>query len=341
MYYGASGSPIALVAEVAGDLGPHYVLNATIDTAGFGDEEAWSTPPTSGMIRDGWLYGRGSADSKAGVAIFCHVAAACLERQARLRGTLKLIFDADEHTGDFSGMKHALNGEDKNRIAGAMLGYPGFKRVGIGARGFERAVVTVHGKAAHSGSSSNNGDNAIVIAAKLVDRLSSLALPSAGTAEFPLPPRISITMIEAGHGFSEIPDLCRLNVDIRLTPSFGRRDARAAVARVIEAAVQGADDAPRIEAEWHAGWPAYHLRADSVVASALTDSAQQVLRRPVEQAVVGPSSVGNLLFEEGIEATTGFGVAYQNIHGTDERIELASIPSVYDIYYRAVETLLG
>jgi succinyl-diaminopimelate desuccinylase len=37
-------------------------------------------PPASGEIADGWLHGRGSADSKAGAAIFTHVA-------ARLRDT--------------------------------------------------------------------------------------------------------------------------------------------------------------------------------------------------------------------------------------------------------------
>jgi Peptidase family M20/M25/M40 len=41
----------------------------------FGDEAAWTYPPASGQIAAGWLHGRGSADSKAGAAIFAHVAA--------------------------------------------------------------------------------------------------------------------------------------------------------------------------------------------------------------------------------------------------------------------------
>src|SRR5260370_27375776 len=45
----------------AGRRGPRYVLNACLDTAPFGDPAAWRYGPTSGVIVDGWLHGRGSA----------------------------------------------------------------------------------------------------------------------------------------------------------------------------------------------------------------------------------------------------------------------------------------
>lgn len=67
---------MALACEVAGGRpGPRFVLDACLDTAPFGDEAAWTFPPTSGQIAGGWLHGRGSSDSKAGAAIFAHVAA--------------------------------------------------------------------------------------------------------------------------------------------------------------------------------------------------------------------------------------------------------------------------
>src|SRR5258708_7156636 len=46
---------------------PAYILNATVDTAGFGDPATWTRDPTGAAIENGWLYGRGSADCKAGV----------------------------------------------------------------------------------------------------------------------------------------------------------------------------------------------------------------------------------------------------------------------------------
>jgi succinyl-diaminopimelate desuccinylase len=53
---GPDGWMVALACEVTGARpGPRYVLDACLDTAPFGDEAAWTYPPTSGEITDGWL----------------------------------------------------------------------------------------------------------------------------------------------------------------------------------------------------------------------------------------------------------------------------------------------
>lgn len=340
VHAGSNGAPIALVAEAVGSSGPRFVLGATVDTAGFGDERAWSVAPTSAEVREGWLYGRGCADSKAGAAIFCHVLHNLFGRRHLLRGTAMLSLDADEHTGDFGGIRQVIDHEAASTIAGVMLGYPGFDRIGIGGRGFERAEVTVHGESAHSGSSSPRGSNAIAIAARFVEHLSRVDLPKPTSSDFPLSPRLSVTKISGGHGFSELPDLCHVHIDVRLTPAFGRTEARALVAS--QAAEVRAEFAgqPRIDIVWRGGWPAYRLPASSVVAATLARAAGEVLRHPVEQVVVGPSNIGNMLFERGVEATCGFGVAYRNVHAADECIDLSTVRPVYDVYLRAMELML-
>src|SRR5262245_1277543 len=66
---GADGSLLGVTARIAGGSGPTYLLAATLDTAPFGYEANWTTAPTAPDVRDGWLYGRGTADSKVGIAI--------------------------------------------------------------------------------------------------------------------------------------------------------------------------------------------------------------------------------------------------------------------------------
>src|ERR1019366_4391652 len=67
------GETGAMVCEIDGSQpGRRYVLDACLDTAPFGEEAAWPSPPVSGEIDDGWLHGRGACDSKAGAAIFAH-----------------------------------------------------------------------------------------------------------------------------------------------------------------------------------------------------------------------------------------------------------------------------
>jgi succinyl-diaminopimelate desuccinylase len=97
----SGGETVALMCEITGGRpGPRYVLDACLDTAPFGNQAVWSYPPASGQIAGGWLHGRGSADSKAGAAIFAHVAVRLVPVSGQLAGSLVLLFDVDEHTGD-------------------------------------------------------------------------------------------------------------------------------------------------------------------------------------------------------------------------------------------------
>jgi succinyl-diaminopimelate desuccinylase len=71
---GRADERLGIYCEIGGATpGPWTVLNATLDTAGFGELASWSFGPTEAHIADGWLHGRGSADSKAAVALFCHL----------------------------------------------------------------------------------------------------------------------------------------------------------------------------------------------------------------------------------------------------------------------------
>jgi succinyl-diaminopimelate desuccinylase len=201
-----------------------------------------------------------------------------------------------------------------------MIGYPGQDKIVIGCRGFLRAEICIHGKAAHSGSSREHGVNAITRAVELAQNLQKAPLSQVTTREFHLPPQLTITSIRGGIGDSSVPDLCRMRLDIRLTPTY---DAEAAKKTIEEP-----------------GWPAYVVPHDHPMVQALWQSAREVLNKEVLRKVAGPSSVGNLLALRGIPATAGFGVIYQNAHGTNERILVESLQPVYECYLNAVRALL-
>src|SRR5437879_6547104 len=56
-----------------GSEGPHITFAGHTDVVPPGDESAWSVGAFSGDVKDGFLYGRGAVDMKAGIA--CSVAA--------------------------------------------------------------------------------------------------------------------------------------------------------------------------------------------------------------------------------------------------------------------------
>ena len=335
---GPSGDTVALVCEITGTrAGPRYVLDACLDTAPFGDETAWTYPPTSGRIEQGWLHGRGSSDSKTGAAIFAHIAARLTT--ADLAGSLTLLFDVDEHTGAFGGARAYFEGPGApDRVDGVMIGYPGPAHLVIGGRGVLRARLTVHGIASHSGGRAVT-PSAIAKAADLVTSLTSASLPASAGRDFPLAARLTVTEISGGMGYSTVPDLCTLNVDARLTPAFDDNAALALFKTTATATDACWPDTPPTSIEVTTCWPPYRLPDGSPLKKALLSSAQHIGLSPAAK-IAGPSNIGNYLAGLGIPATAGFGVAYEGLHGTDERIRIDSIPLVQAAYHQACLALL-
>lgn len=335
----AAGEPVAIVCEIGDATGsrPVYCLDAPLDTAPVGDVGAWSTSPFSGHVHDGWLYGRGSADCKVAVSIFAHIAVKL--STLRLHGKCIILFDADEHTGRFGGVRAFT--QHVPRVDGVYIGYPGNHGVIVGARGFYRVRIRVFGTSAHSGTSKNVGMNAVVKAARLVELLSGAPLPrELPSSRFQFGPKLTVTAMHGGSGFSMIPDMCELNVDVRTTPCFSSSDA----ARLIEGIVMQLDlempDARRTAVYLGESWPAYELDGSSELVSTLRRAASRHLGRSVPALVCGPSNIGNYLASRGVAATCGFGVTYRNIHAADECVELSTIPVVYYAYLDAIMSLL-
>ncbi|WP_372405414.1 M20 family metallopeptidase [Streptomyces luteireticuli] len=338
--YDDTGALVGLLVEIAGGKpGPWWALDACMDTAPFGDESAWSFPPTAGDVVDGWLRGRGAADSKLAASVFCHIAADLHSHAAGLPGGLAVLLDVDEHTGGFGGARAYLNDPTAPRPAGVMIGYPGLEDLVVGGRGLWRAAIAVHAPSGHSGSS-RTVVGAISRAAHLVRLLDAADLPGVdGASGFPLPPKLSVTAFHSGQGFSVTPDLCELNVDIRTTPAFDAHDAETLVRKAV-AELDAELPAPRPTGITPvASWPPFRLATDEQPAAALLNAAatEGLVVRP---KTAGPSNIGNLLAGEGIPATAGFGPVYEGLHGIDERVRLAELPQVYAVYHRAVLDLL-
>lgn len=343
-----SGAPLSVYAEVRGTRGPGRwtLLDATLDTAGFGALDSWQHAPTSAAIEDGWLHGRGSGDSKAGVALFAHLLQEFAAAPQTIAGRIGVLFDCDEHSGRFGGARAFFDrpfheGEAPPRPDGVVIGYPGMDAIVNGCRGFLRARLWLHGVAAHSGATHERGINAVSRAAELCRALQALPLPTASAA-FPLPPQLTITGIRGGaDGFSQVPDGCEVRIDLRLTPDFDHAAARGAVADAVQRFDASRGPARATEIEWIAGWPAYQVTPSHPLAAAMQQAAQRELGVDVPMRIVGPSNIGNYLASLGVPALCGFGVVAEGIHAANERIALDSLAPVYRTYRSALQRLHG
>jgi succinyl-diaminopimelate desuccinylase len=192
--------------------------------------------------------------------------------------------------------------------------------------------------ASHSGGRKTTS-NAIEKAAQLVRALSTADVPQDTTADFPLPPKLTVTTIHGGQSYSITPDLCTLTIDIRTTPTFDNDDARQLLELRTAHIDQAWPDTQATRIETDNTWSAYALPTDSPLRTAILDAAKSA-GLSLEPKVAGPSNIGNYLAGLGIPATAGFGVGYQGLHATNERIRLTTIPLVHTVYRTALGHLL-
>lgn len=279
--------------------------------------------------------GPGAADSKLAAAMFCHIGADLMPRAASIHSRLAVLLDVDEHTGGFGGARAYLADGAAARhsatrewtrwssVDGACGGLPSPCTGPPGIPGRAGSVVGAISRAAH-----------------LVRLLDDADLPKVGRASgFPLPPKVSVTSIHGGQGFTVTPDRWEVNVDVRTTPVFDAQEAEALVRKAV-AELDAELPAPRpTEISPVASWPPFRLAEDEQPPAALLRAATKA-RVTVHAKTAGPSNIGNLLAGEGISATAGFGLPYEGLHGIDERAHLAELPLVYAIYHQAVLDLL-
>jgi len=148
------------------------ILSGHTDTVPW-DGQAWSLDPLSATVRDGRLYGRGSADMKAFIGIALAQAQHFLDSPAPFAIHLALSFD--EEVGCL-GVKELIADLRDAQIQplACIVGEPTLMVPAIAHKGVYRYRCCVRGKEAHS-SLTPRSVNAIEMAARLVGKLRDMA----------------------------------------------------------------------------------------------------------------------------------------------------------------------
>ena len=148
------------------------ILSGHTDTVPW-DGQAWTGDPLDGAIREGKLYGRGSADMKSFVAIALAHANDFLQSDAPF--AIHLAFSYDEEVGCFGARELIADLRDAGIAPLAcIIGEPTSMIPAIAHKGVYRYKCCVRGKDAHS-SLTPRSVNAIEMAARVIGKLRDMA----------------------------------------------------------------------------------------------------------------------------------------------------------------------
>jgi len=222
--------------------GKHIVYNGHLDEFPVERSGAWSDSPFSGKVKDGKLFGRGSADMKGGdtASIISFVYLSRLK--AKLRGKITLTLVSDEETMGPWGAAYLL--ENRPEVRGDVLlnGEPhGRGNIVFGEKGQVWLKIVCHGVSAHAAYCPHAGENAIdrmqliLSHIKTLEELKPQILPKVsealrkgrkilerekgeGAADTLTRITVNVGSINGGTKINLVPDLCEAEVDIRIPP---------------------------------------------------------------------------------------------------------------------------
>lgn len=188
------------------------ILEAHMDTV---SAQGMKILPYEPTIQDNKLYGRGSCDTKAGLAAMMHAIVELSQSRCRVVPEVWLAATVDE---EYSYRGVAKFCENHPTADAAIVAEPTELRSVIASKGLLRFQVITEGVSAHS-AKPHLGDNAILQMTPIIEaiRLDTLELEN---TEHPLlgSATCNIGTINGGTQINFVPDRCEIQIDRRLLP---------------------------------------------------------------------------------------------------------------------------
>lgn len=207
-----------VVARLGPSDAPALMLNGHLDVVGV---EGMIHEPFVAEVRDGRIYGRGSADMKGGLAAMCAAALAGVGSRAKKQILIAAVVDEEYES---LGLRALL--ASGVRADAAIITEPTRLAICPAHRGFAWFDVSLRGRAAH-GSRYDIGVDAITHAGLLLAELDQLERTRDAGPRHRLLGRGSLhaSKIQGGVGMSTYPEECNLAIERRTLPGESAEQA--------------------------------------------------------------------------------------------------------------------
>jgi len=303
-----------------------------------GNIDQWASDPFTAEIRDGFLFGRGAADMKSGVAALVVAAETFVRTNPTFPGSLALLLTSDEE-GD------AIDGTDRviqeltqrgEHINWCVIGEPSSSEqvgdiVRIGRRGSLTGNIVVRGIQGH-----------VAYPEQVVNPITSFAPALAdlcerhwddGTEQFP-PTSLQVVNIKSGIGAANVtPPVLEAQFNFRYSP--------ATTATTIQREVESILKRHLVNAEVHwqlQGKP--FLTPSGPLIDATISTIRSVTGLETSLSTGGGTSDGRFIAPTGTEVVE-LGPVNKTIHKTNENVRLADMEDLTRMYLEIAQRLLS
>jgi succinyl-diaminopimelate desuccinylase len=319
-----------------GDTAPNFCFAGHTDVVPTGDVTQWSVDPFEAALKDGVLIGRGAADMKGGIAAFIAATARFLSTHGKPQGSLSFLITGDEEGIAINGTKkllaaitqegqvldHCLVGEPTNPDAmGDMLKN--------GRRGSLNCKVTVTGIQGHV-AYPHKAANPVRALISFLETIQSHKLDG-GVQGFQ-PSNLEVVTIDVGNPASNvIPETATARFNIRFNTAHTGASLTAWLQAQAQAANQGFGG--KIALDIMVSGEAFFTQPGKLT-DVVQNACEAITGRRPELSTTGGTS--DARFIKDFCPVCEFGLVGATMHQINERVEVADIETLTQIYERVL-----
>ena len=321
-----------------GTASPVFCFAGHTDVVPTGHLDAWESDPFLPEIRDGKLYGRGSADMKTALAAMVVASERFVKNHPNHKGSIAFLITSDEEGPSINGtVKVVETLEARNeKMTWCLVGEPSSTDtlgdiVKNGRRGSLNAVLTVKGKQGHV-AYPHLAINPIHTASKALAELCDTVWDN-GNEYFPAT-SFQVSNIQAGTGATNV-------VPGTMTVTFNFRYSTEVTADQLKLRVLEILDRHHVDydIEWTLSGLPFLTPVGELVNAART-AIKNVTGTETELSTSGGTSDGRFIAPTGAQVLE-LGVLNATIHQINEHVNIAELEPLAEIYEQILVELLA
>ena len=293
----------------------------------------WKIPPFKGLVRKGYLNGRGSQDMKGGIACFISAISTFIKNK-KFKGSISIIVAADEETtglGTPTIIKYLKKRGEK--IDFSIIAEPSSNRsvgdeIRIGRRGSMNGTITVYGKSGHS-AFYGSYINPCTALAKIIAKLKSTSLDN-GTKFMP-PSNLEFTKMNV-ENLSEnvVPQSANAKFNIRFNSKHKSSSLKKKLNKIINAVTK--KEKCKTKIEYRVSGEAFYTQPNKEIYM-VKKIVKKITGNSAKLNCRGGTSDARYLLWPRLE----LGLRNESIHQVNENASISDLKKLTKIYYNILE----